>query len=257
MSSLNKSRIMSREKLQLLIEIAFRRIPTEWTLEKDAKGRWVAVPAVTQVRSAKITEIDGWGLRRRFLRLNPGDRKAALQFLEGVGVWRAEPDPSASLGAGNKLVSGAFGARAFNGRALPVPLDDLWRLQQGWLKTLSDPRALKKRFGPPPAPGAKSGQKLFFALQTRMMNEFPMHIEWRRGGAFAVVETITGLEMLIATTHLDLLRRADFGSCARADCGIPFTRRSGHNQIYCSPECAHVVAQRALRERKKREEDRL
>jgi hypothetical protein len=54
-----------------------------------------------------------------------------------------------------------------------------------------------------------------------------------------------------------LLRHADFESCARADCGIPFARRSGHNQIYCSPECAHVVAQRALRERKKREDNLL
>jgi hypothetical protein len=89
------------------------------------------------------------------------------------------------------------------------------------------------------------------------MNELPMHIEWKRGGAFGVVETITGWEMLVATIHLDLLRHADFKSCARADCGIPFPRLSGHNQIYCSPECAHVVAQRALRRRKKREEDRL
>jgi len=247
---------MSRERIQLSVEIAFLRIPTEWTVEKDPQGRPVAMPAVTQVTSAKVTEIDGWGLRRRFLRLKRGNWKAALQFLQDVGVWQAEPDPKASLEAGNKLVSGAFGARAFNGRALPVPLDVLWQKQQWWLKTLRDPAALKKGFGPPPAASAKSIQKLFFGLQTRMMNEFPMHIEWKRGGAFAVVETITGWEMLVATTHLGLLRHADFNSCARRDCGIPFPRRSGHNQIYCSTECAHVVAQRALRERKKTEEER-
>ena len=63
--------------------------------------------------------------------------------------------------------------------------------------------------------------------------------------------------MMVATTHLDLLRRAHFRSCARADCGIPFARLSGHNQIYCDPECAHVVAQRALRQRKKKEASRL
>jgi hypothetical protein len=248
---------MSREKLWLSAEIAFLRIPTEWTLEKDDQGRWVAVPAVTQVTSAKVTEIDGWGLRRRFLRLKRGDRKAALQFLHGVGVWRAEPDPKASLKEGNKLVSGAFSGRAFNGRAVSVPLDDLWRVQQGWIKALRDPRALKKRLGLPPGPGAKSGERLAYGLKTATSNELPMHIEWRGGGAFAVIETITGMEMLIATTHLDLLRHADFEGCARADCGIPFARRSGHNQIYCSTECAHVVAQRALRERKKREEDGL
>jgi len=248
---------MSREKLWLSVEIAFLRIPTEWTMERNDKLRWVAVPAVTQATSAKIAEIDGWGLRRRFLRLKPGDRKAALQFLQDVGVWQAEPDSGASLNEGDKLVSGAFGARAFNGRALPVPLDVLWRRQRWWLKTLRDPAALKKRLGPPPSTSAHSFQKLMFALQNRMMNEFSMHIEWRRDGALAVAETITGVEMLMATTHLDLLRHADFGSCARADCGIPFAHRSGHNQIYCGPECAHVVAQRALRERQKREEDGL
>jgi hypothetical protein len=248
---------MSREKVQLSVEISFLRIPTEWSLEQDTQGRWVAVPAVSQATSVKVSEIDGWGLRRRFLRLKPGDREAALQFLQGVGVWRAQSAPGASLEEGNALVSGAFGARAFNGRAISVPLHDLLRQQQWWLKTLRDPAALKARFGTPPAPSAKSIQKLFSALQTATMNELPMHIEWKRGGAFAVVETITGWEMLVATIHLDLLRHADFKSCARADCGIPFPRLSGHNQIYCSPECAHVVAQRALRKRKKREEDRL
>jgi hypothetical protein len=247
---------MSREKVKLSAEIGFLRIPTEWSLEQDPQDRWVAVPAVSQATSVKIFEIDGWGLRRRFLRLEPGDRKAALQFLQGVGVWRAEPAPGASLEEGNKLVSGAFGARVFNGRALAVPLQGLWRQQQWWLKTLRDPGALKKRFGTPPPSGAKSIQRLAFGLQTSRMNELPMHIEWKRGCAFAVVETITGWEMLVATTHLDLLRHADFESCARADCGIPFARLSDHNQIYCSTECAHVVAQRALRQRKKREEDR-
>jgi len=246
---------MSREKITLPIEIAFLRIPTEWTLEKDKQGRWWAVPAVTQVTPAKVTEIDGWGLRRRFLRLKPGDWKAALRLLQEVGVWRAEPDPRASLEERNKLVSGAFGGRPFNGVAVSVLLSDLWRQQQWWLKILRDPRALKIKFGRPPAPGTKSIEKLSFALQTLRLNELPMHFEWKGGGPFAVMETITCWEMLVATTHLDLLRHADFKSCAREDCAIPFPRLSGHNQIYCSPECAHVVAQRALRKRKKREEE--
>ncbi len=246
---------MSRDRVQLVAEVVFRRIPTEWTLEKDPQGRWEAVPAVPQARAVKVPEIDGWGLRRRFLQLKPGDWKAALGFLQKVGVWHAEADRRASLEQGNKLLSGPFGARAFNGVARSVPLDDFWREQQWWLKTLRDPQALKTKFGAPPAPGAKSIQKLSFALQTLRLNELPMHIEWKRGGAFAVIETITGWEMLVATTHLGLLRHEKFESCARADCGIPFPRLSDHNQIYCSPECAHVVAQRALRKRKKRDEE--
>jgi hypothetical protein len=243
---------MSRDRVRLTVEIGFLRIPTEWSLEQDTQGHWVAVPSLSQSSSLEVSEIDGWGLRRRFLRLRSDDGKAALQFLTEVGIWRAESAPGASLEEGNKLVSGAFSARAFNGRALAVPLHNLWRQQQWWLKILRDPAALKAKFGPPPLPNARGSQKLLFALQTATMNELPMHIEWKRSGAFAVVETMTGWEMLVATTHLDLLRHANFRSCARADCGIPFPRLSGHNQIYCGPECAHVVAQRALRKRRKK-----
>lgn len=249
--------IMSRDRVQLAVEFVFRRIPIGWSLEKDTQGRLVAVPAVPQVRSVKLSTIDGWDLRRRFLRLKPRDRKAAFQFLQEVGVWHVEPDPKASLEKGNKLLSGAFGARVFNGWVLPVLLDDFLRGQQGWLKTLRDPQALKKRFGAPPGESANSGQKLSFGLQTATLNQMPMHIEWRRGGALGVIETITGREIMVATTHLGMLHDVHFRNCARADCRIPFPRLSDHKQIYCSTECAHVMAQRELRKRRKEEQKRL
>jgi len=248
---------MSRNRAQLAVEFVFRHIPTEWSLDKDAQGGFTALPAVPQVRSIKVPEIDGWRLRRRFLRLKPGDSKAALQFLSEIGVWRAEVDSRASLEMGNKLLSGAFGGRTFNGWAAPVKLDELWRQQIWWLKTLLDPRALKRRFGLPPGESAKSVEKLSFGLQTRIMNEVPMHIEWRRGGAGGVVETITGWEMMVATTHMGMLHDAHFRTCARPDCRIPFPRLSDHGQIYCSMECAHVIAQRELRKRKKSEKRRF
>src|SRR5450756_1283176 len=99
---------MSREKVRLSVEIAFLRIPTEWSLEQDTQGRWVAVPAVSQATSVKVSEIDGWGLRRRFLRLKPGDREAALQFLQGVGVWRAQSAPGGILGGGESAGQRSF-----------------------------------------------------------------------------------------------------------------------------------------------------
>jgi len=248
---------MSRHRVRLGVEFVFWRIPTQWSLEKDTQGRLIAVPAVPQVRSVKLSKIDGWDLRRRFLQLKPGNRKAAFEFLQEVGVWYAESDPRASVEEGSKLLSGSFGARLFNGRALPVPLDNFLRGQQGWLKTLRDPQALKKKFGAPPSESAKSGQKLSFGFQTAALNQMPMHIEWRRGGPVGVVETITGLEMMVATTHLGMLHDTHFRNCARADCRIPFPRLSDHKQIYCSKECAHVMAQRELRKREKKEQKRL
>lgn len=249
---------MSRDRVRLAVEFVFWRIPIKWSLEKNPEDRLVAVPAVPQVRSVKLSKIDGWDLRRRFLQLKPGNRKAAFEFLQEVGVWHAEPDPRASFEEeGDRLLSGAFGARVFHGRALRVPLDDFLRGQQGWLKTLRDPQALKKRFGAPPGERAKSGQKLSFGLHTAVLNQMPMHIEWRRGGAVGVVETITGREIMVATTHLGMLHDTHFRNCARPDCRIPFPRLSDHKQIYCSKECAHVMAQRELRKRKKKEKKRL
>lgn len=108
----------------------------------------------------------------------------------------------------------------------------------------------------------KDAASFLFALQTHTVNELPMHIEWRQGELerddgtivkgdvpHAVVETITGREMLTATIHLDLIRGARFQICKRKNCSIPFPVLTKHGRGYCSPACGHADHERMRRER--------
>jgi hypothetical protein len=112
----------------------------------------------------------------------------------------------------------------------------------------------------------KDTASFLFALQTQTVNELPMHIEWRQGEferddgrivkgdvPHAVVETITGREMLTATIHLDLIRRARFQICKRKNCSTPFPVLTKHARGYCSPACGHADHERMRRDRVREE----
>ena len=46
-----------------------------------------------------------------------------------------------------------------------------------------------------------------------------------------------------------VLSGVEFRWCARPDCNQMFRKETGHDKIYCSPECAHLTAVRASRAR--------
>jgi hypothetical protein len=127
---------------------------------------------------------------------------------------------------------------------------------------------LKAKFGYVPSRNRASESErkdvasFLFALQTQTVNELPMHIEWRQGEferddgtivkgdvPHAVVETITGREMLTATIHLDLIRGARFQICKRKNCSIPFPVLTKHGRGYCRPACGHADHERMRRDR--------
>jgi hypothetical protein len=252
---------MSHEKnLKLAVKFRFLRIPTKWSLETDQHGRLQAVPhLIGDPNNVAMVDIDGWELRRRFLQLQNGDGKAVLRFLDQVGVWILE-DPGIPVvmdleGLPRQFFSGVFGSRFAMGTALPVSRERLQDNARGWNELLMNRSALKQRFSPLPAAAAGKTAKDRYAWSTWSMNSLNMHIEWHGGNAFAVVETITAWEMLVATTHLDLLRGSKFGICQRKDCAIAFPKVSKHDRKYCSQACAHLVAVRKSRKRKKQEEN--
>jgi hypothetical protein len=79
----------------------------------------------------------------------------------------------------------------------------------------------------------------------------PTHLECK-GSPHAVIQPITGRELLIAMAWIDL-GGSDFQVCQ--NCGIPFTWP--HKRKFCSDNewgrpspCAHAVAQRMYRKRK-------
>jgi hypothetical protein len=62
---------------------------------------------------------------------------------------------------------------------------------------------------------------------------------------------VPGVLACAAQLFVEKLSGTRYGWCARSDCnGKWFRHESNHARKYCSPECAHLVAVRASRERK-------
>jgi len=240
-------------RVRLALEVRFFRIPIQWELRQTQdSNEAVAVPQVDS-NSEKVTEIDGFDVRRQFFQLKP-DPESALGFLASVGAWNIVEDKRPTVGPGEDLLSGCFGSRYFVGKALPVLLSDLWSEQKRCMHLLRNHSELKARFGPLPR-NAPPYRRVEFATQTKFFNELPVHVEWRRGRPFGVAEIITGRELLMATMHVDLLRGAAIRNCARKDCGIPFPVISGHQRKFCDWSCAHVVAVRKARENERKRKE--
>ena len=246
-------------RLALAVEMRFWRVPTDWTIRTEQlRGELAACPSIRADAESAIVEVDGFELRRKFLQMRHTP-ESAIAFLSEVGVWSAYEDPTGPVSVPVEAVAAngsvplniAFRSRLFHGRALPIFLSELWREQTMWLEGLRNISRLKEQFGPPPGITARPIERLRYAAETKFFNEMPLHIEWRKGGPFAAINTLTATEMLIAATHVDLLCGAKFANCKRKDCGIPYPVTSRHKRKYCSWDCGHIVAVRNSRKPKK------
>ena len=237
-------------------------MPVQWKTCESSWG-WTLVPEVDQDEERKLTVIeDPWEIRGAFLRLKHTE-DATVKFLTQVGVWKAIEDKHVTAANRKMELAGSFGHRIFFGRALPITLEELWAKQSYWQKLLSSGEdSLRKEFSPPPSGNAAPFEKVDFALKSSLLNTLSLHLEWQlqrrkqddgritsvvepRG----VVEPFTLWELLLATTHIDLLRRAKFQICQRPDCATPFT---GRERQYCTQYCGHLESVRKNREEEKR-----
>ena len=78
---------------------------------------------------------------------------------------------------------------------------------------------------------------------------FSVRFEWNSDAPIARITTNSSLEAIIATIWVDALQGAEFRTCARSDCKNPPFRVEARQKIYCSPDCAHLVAVRNSRKR--------
>jgi hypothetical protein len=234
-------------RIPMAIELRFLRVPTRWTMRKDnVSGAWMLVPEINQDLERRLTTIeDAWELRNQFFRMKH-DENAAFKFLNQIGVWRAHADCHVPASTGSMLLSGAFGHRLFFGRALPVTLEELWAQQDHWSKLLRRPSLLRAEFGRVPADDAPPFEKVDFSLRVNLTNTLPLHMEWARGSPHAVIQPITGWELLIATTQFDIVTGAPFQVCQRKDCAISF---SGRRRKYCRWYCGHIESVRSHRQK--------
>jgi hypothetical protein len=120
----------------------------------------------------------------------------------------------------------------------------LWAAKEYW-KELLDPNnrgRLRAKFTPP-----KGDARPYARGEFSFDNTLTVHMEWKLGSKqypYAFIQPMTGRELLIATTWIDLVKRAKFQICDR--CGCSFT---GKKRQYCLESCAHAAAQEKYRKR--------
>lgn len=73
--------------------------------------------------------------------------------------------------------------------------------------------------------------------------------DWAGESPKAVILAQTALEAIIATIQIDKLIGGEFRVCARHDCKNPPFKVEARQKIFCSSDCAHLVAVRRSRER--------
>lgn len=231
------------------------RVPTRWSVNDEG----LLMPEVDQRPERKPTPIldDPRDLRTEFLKL-PHNAESVRKFLEKLGVWSAWKVKSIRSGAmriGTSVpewrLDGAFGYRYLSDLAVyPIELKLLWKEQAYWKDVLlCDLQPLRSEFAAP-CEGASPAERENFAVSTEIGNTLRMHMEWKSGpGQYprAIIQPVTGRELLIATAWLDIVQQQKVQVCQRRDCGLPFT---GREQKYCSDSCAHRMAVRAFRERR-------
>lgn len=255
----------------LPIELRFLGIPTRW-VPRDEDGRRYLVPLVSQRLERKNERIaDPEDVRKRFFKMK-NNEESALDFLNSVGVWSAEEshdiavwsDGTLRVGSGNVVVgekgsylTGAFGHRFIQtGRALPWDVDSLCRERDKWRGIMPSEQGkrtksakLRKIFEPPP--GNTVEEQYVFALGSRLKNTLSAHLEWRERHAVAVIQPVTGEELMKALAWIDLVTGVEAKVCQNQKCGIEYTRGGTY---FCSLECERANTKREYRNRIKRAE---
>ena len=85
--------------------------------------------------------------------------------------------------------------------------------------------------------------------QIRLSVQPRIAFDWEGETPQAIIFAQSALEAIIATIQIDKLIGAEFRICARHDCKNPPFRVESRQKIFCSMECAHLVAVRKSRER--------
>lgn len=89
----------------------------------------------------------------------------------------------------------------------------------------------------------------------KLHDPLPITFDWKAQTPVARIITGQTLQVVIATVQLDQLQGARFKICARHDCHAPPFRVEARHKIYCSSDCAHLVAVRNSRARAAEEDD--
>lgn len=86
-----------------------------------------------------------------------------------------------------------------------------------------------------------------------MLNRWPIfQFELANGRLEAVLRTDEGWHACIAQLFIQKATGTEYRACGRYDCDRWYRTETRHKRFYCSPDCAHLCAVRASRDRKQK-----
>ena len=222
------------------LKLLFVRLPIRWEA-KEVSGRQIFVPVrigKSGQRRAMAIE-DAADLSREFMRMEHSE-KAGLQFLNKVGAWKVTKRDSLNRADRDITLDGAFGYRRVFGVVNRMSLEDLWAEREYWKGLMASEAKRRAALGCP--------SNTLQTWETEASNTLEVHLAWHSERSYAVIQPITGHELMVATTWEAVVSGAKFQVCQRPDCGQRFF--SQHKREYCPGRtCAHVMAQRWYKER--------
>src|ERR1039458_643067 len=225
-------------QFSLPVELQFRAIHTAWTSGETSDGQRALFPAVNQNEKIRLTKVrDPEEIRNQFFKMKD-DEDSALEFLDSVGVWFAvsdmrETDELVSPRVRAARFQGKFGHRYFKGKAQVVSVEYLVGARNYWRELCRDRKKLRSEFGPGPNQGD------WFTLTS---NTLPVHLEWRDNHPHAVIQPITGMELLTALAWMDVISERECKTCQ--NCGNEYT---GAGSKFCDALCERANTKREYR----------
>lgn len=257
------------------------KIPVEWMIRelpvmevRDVEGRVIQKEGVERV-FCPVVKTTKWGwvqpegvkeiegpleLRNELLRMFHTDwnEGAVLSFLERVGAWKLYDSQERGPDKRTFVSNVTFRHRqVLGGRVPEVSMSDLQAEVKHWhrlLDSLHSPVKVQKVFKQPPPATARPHDHFSFAMEASFVNTLPVSLEWERGNPYAVIETITGWELMVAAAWSDAVSHAKKQVCARSGCTTPFTWP--RKKKYCRWECGHLEAVKRYKRKKALERQR-
>jgi len=211
---MHKAHFMSQTNVTFPVRIVY--LEKQGRLELASRKELLKSPADREWRffEDKAASLHGpfdlWELREQFLSWPPDDWQG---FVEMAGTFAFFRTSQSSFETWQKL------------------------LREALIRPARDWTALEAEYRVP------------HASRVPLSGPLPIRFDWMGEVPIALVMAIYSVDAIVATIKLDKLQGAEFRVCARFDCKSPPFKVEARQKIYCSSDCAHLVAVRNSRSR--------
>ncbi len=261
--------------IPIALNIRSGRIPVKWSVVtlpvhevRDVDGTVLQEPGTERVFLPQVVKKAGM-VELADIDVNKGEadlrtqlfkaintnwtEEAALRFLNRVGAWQIVEDNSPRHEwPKNRTRDGMYFSATYRhrriktSRVVPTTLADLKSDAEFWYKRLGalrSPTRLRANLRQPPQSSVRPSERDAFAWEAQDTNTLRVSLEWEGKDPYAVIETITGWELMVANAWADVVGKADPQVCATCATRFTHTRKKKH----CEWECGHLAAVRTYK----------